>query len=130
MSTAPWNKQYIIYQKIKTNMILQGNAIFMTILEIWMSHFQQSLQEFKTNWPSDWYHKLQPNYTLSFAFFLFLDTRYEWIFTGLYFTSENYSLAQVSTWARNSCTFLFTWKHRQLWYLRIQFLPIKGYCTR
>ena len=40
-----------LIKRYKTDIILQSNAIFMTILEIWMSHFQQCLQEFKTNWP-------------------------------------------------------------------------------
>ena len=65
---------------------------------------------------------------LSFEILIFVSW-YKWIFTGLYFTSENYSLAQVSTWDRNSCALLFTWKHRQRWYLSTQFMPIRGYCT-
>ena len=75
-----------------------------------------------------YYQKIRLVSPYFFKILLFV-SRYKWIFTGLYFTSENYSLAQVSTWAGNSCTFLFTWKHRQRWYLSTQLLPIKGYCT-
>ena len=123
---------YSILNRFKTNSkCIQNIIIFIAIqrFEWVISSKVQSSKPIDHPIGTITYHQKIRLVSLYFFKILLFVSRYKWIFTGLYFTSENYSLAQVSTWAGNSCTFLFTWKHRQRWYLSTQLLPIKGYCT-